>query len=119
MLASMLIAAEEAEVLAEQATSHGDREHVDCLAKRRRMEEHLRSRSAFRKDRFCEAVIVEADLGKVKEERSHDIACICRQMVGRYFKVGMVEGSPVYRQERCVYTPGTDRGALIRHTHGA
>ena len=92
---------------------------LDRPEKRRRAEEHLRGRSAFRNDRFCEAVIVDSDLTKVKEERSHDIACICRQLVGRYFKVGMVEGSPVYRQELCVYTHGTDRDALIRHTHGA
>ena len=115
----MFVSVDETEPTPPQWVMPTNDQSLDRPAKRRRAEEHLRSRSAFRNDRFCEAVLVEADLSKVKEERSPDIACICRQLVGRYFKVGMVEGSPVYRQELCVYTHGTDRDALIRHTHGA
>ena len=64
--------------------------------KRLRTEYQLSSRIAGREDKFAECVIVLAD---PSETANRDTARMMRYASGRYFKIGVVGGSPAYRQD--------------------
>ena len=73
----------------------------DRVAKRRRLENLLKTRTAAREDKFAEAIVVMVDSEYLEEIKAKDAERAHTHQVaaGRYFKVGMVDGSPVYRQE--------------------
>ena len=69
--------------------------------KRRKTEDSVRQRPAVRTDRFAEALVMVVDEAVVAGYGDNvEHVNLVRACAGRYYKVGMQEGSPVYRQER-------------------
>ena len=69
--------------------------------KRRKTEDSVRQRPAVRTDRFAEALVMVVDEAVVAGYGDNvEHVNLVRACAGRYWKVGMQEGSPVYRQER-------------------
>ncbi len=74
--------------------AQGD-ESLDRPEKRRRMEAVLARRVSSREDKFAEGVVIEV----AREGKFAGLLTELQQIDGRYLKIGMLEGSPVYRQE--------------------
>ena len=69
--------------------------------KRRRTEDNVRQRPAQRSDRFAEALVMVVDETVVAGYGDNvEHVNLIRACAGRYYKIGMQEGSPVFRQER-------------------
>ena len=69
--------------------------------KRRKTEDSVRQRPAVRTDRFAEALVMVVDEGVVAGYGDNvEHVNLIRACAGRYYKIGMQEGSPVFRQER-------------------
>ena len=68
-------------------------ELLDRPEKRRRMATVLAKRVSGREDKFAEGVVIELAL-------EGPLIAELQQLAGRCWKLGMLEGSPVYRQKR-------------------
>ena len=67
--------------------------------KRARQMSSINSRVGVQHNRFAEAVVIDYVPGEMWTPPNAETAAVMKTVSGRYWKIGMVDGSPVYRQE--------------------
>ena len=77
--------------------------------KRRKQEDSLKTRRGLKLDRFAECVVVQVDYEKAVSYKNGGHTQTLQAICGRYYKVGMLDGHPVYRQERGVPIMGANK----------
>ena len=80
--------------------------------KRRKQEDCLKQRRGIRHDKFAECVVVQVDHQQAISYNEPRHTQTLQALCGRYYKVGMLDGHPVYRQERCVPIMGDNKTRL-------
>ena len=75
-------------------------DEVERAAKRQKMQQKIVDIPGERANKFAEAVVVRFDEEVARElDMDGKTRQTCRQVAGRYWKIGNIEGSPVYRQD--------------------
>jgi len=70
------------------------------LEKKRKLEQRLSSVVGVRSDKYAEAVVVVFDEGYAHDNQfDGEMLTLCRTIAGRYWKIGINEGSPIFRQD--------------------
>jgi len=77
--------------------------------KRRRQEDALKNRRGMKLDRFAECIVIQVDTDKAIAYKDPNHTQVLQALCGRYFKVGMLDGHQVFRQERGVPITGANK----------